>query len=456
MKVKSDMLGNERIGKLIIKLSFPAMIALIVCSLYNIVDTIFLGKGVGTLAIGALTIVNPIQGIIMAIAVLFGMGASSIISRHLGSGAVEEANKVLGNAMISVLVVSLFMTLFGLLLLDPVLHFFGATESILPYAKSYMSIILLGCVFLSFTMSMNNVLRAEGNAKQAMIVMILGAVLNIILDPIFIFGLNLGVRGAAIATVISQFISFLYILNYFHKKSNLTVKIKYLLPNIFIITSIVTIGFSSFVRNISVSILAIIMNNTLATLGGDDIIAIYGIVSRILMFVCLPFYGVVQGIQPIIGYNYGADKKERVYETIKKSLKLNLAIGICGFIVVMLFAIQIISLFTNDSQIIKDGARILRIILLMTPIIGIQTIGSSLFQALGKAKEALFLTMLRQVVLLIPLVLVLPMVLSNQLLGVWIAFPISDFFATCITSIYLLKELKELKKNHVNIESYIA
>jgi putative MATE family efflux protein len=439
------MLENEKISKLLLKLSLPATIGMIVNALYNVVDTIFIGKGVGALAIGGLTIALPIQMVIMAFALMIGIGAASAVSRSLGAKDIERADYVAGNSFLAITIISGLAVVFGYIYLEPLLILFGATETLLPFAKDYMSIILIGSIFFSFTMSANNLVRAEGNAKDSMNIMLIGTGLNIILDPVFIFGFKLGIKGAALATIISQFVSFLYIIYYLYGgKSSLKVKLHHLKPKYDILKEIFTVGFSSFARNIAGSILSIIVNNSLKFYGGDIAISILGIVNRVIMFLYLPLFGVVQGMQPIVGYNYGAKKYDRVKETIKISMLTTVGLATLGFIVGELIPEPILRLFTNERDIILRGTPVLRIIISMTPIIGIQIIGAALFQALGKAIPSLILTLLRQVILLTPLVIILPRIMDNHLLGVWLSFPVADLLSTLVTVVILKREMSNI------------
>jgi len=445
MKQLTARLGEEKISKLLVNLSLPATIGMMVNALYNLVDTIFVGRGVGAIAIGGLTIAFPIQMVIMAFAQMIGIGAASAISRSLGAKDVEKADYVAGNSFLCIIVLSAIIAAIGLIFTEPMLRFFGSTETILPYAKDYITIILWGSIFFSFAVSSNNLIRAEGNAKIAMTAMLIGAILNMILDPIFIFVFKLGIKGVALATIISQFISFLFILKYLYSgKSSLKIKLHHLKPRIHIITEIFTVGFASFARMVTGSIVAIIVNNSLRIFGGDIALIIFGIVHRVIMFLFMPLFGVVQGMQPIVGFNYGAKKLDRVKEAIKLSLFTITAIATFGWLMAELFPFEIISVFTRDAEVIEKGSTIMRIVLSVIPVIGIQIVGATLFQSLGKAIPSLILSLLRQVLLFIPLVLILPRVLGLGLLGIWIAFPAADILSVILTTLFLRSELKKM------------
>jgi len=444
MNKHSILLGTENIKKLLIKLSLPATVGMIVNALYNLVDTIFIGRSVGYIGIAGLSVSFPIQMMLMAFSFMVGIGASSAVSRNLGSGNLEKAEKIAGNSYVMITIIVTFIVIIGYSFTDSLLRIFGATETILPYARDYIQIILAGSIFFSFAMSSNNLIRAEGNAKIAMFAMIIGTGLNIILDPIFIFGLNLGIKGAAWATVISQFISFVYILFYFISgKSSLKIKPHHLKLEMNIIKEILTIGLPAFVRQINGSILAIIMNNTLGTFGGDIAITVYGIINRVMMFLLMPLFGVVQGMQPIVGFNYGAKNFDRVKETVKLSIIYTTVIATFGWALAQLFPDFIISVFTSEEKVIQLGSEAIHYVFLVIPVIGVQIISGALFQALGKAKPAFVLSVLRQMIILIPLVIILPR-LGFGLTGVFIAFPISDVISSAISAFILKHEIDKL------------
>jgi len=441
----SARLGEEKINKLLVNLSLPATIAMMVNALYNLVDTIFVGRGVGALAIGGLTIAFPIQMVIMAFAQMIGIGAASAISRSLGAKNIARANYVAGNSFLCVIILSSIIAAIGLTFTEPMLRFFGSTETILQYAKDYITIILWGSIFFSFAMSSNNLIRAEGNAKVAMTSMLIGAILNMFLDPIFIFIFKMGIKGAALATIISQFISFTYILKYlFSGKSSLKIKLHHLKPKTHIIIEIFTVGFATFTRQVTQSIVAIIVNNSLRIFGGDIALIIVGILHRITMFLFMPLFGIIQGMQPIVGFNYGAKKFDRVREALKLSLLAATTIATLGWLMAELFPFLILSIFTGNKEVIEIGTPVIRIVISMVPVIGIQIVGAALFQSLGKAIPSLILSLLRQVLLFIPLIIILPRVLGLGLLGIWVAYPVADFMSAILTTLFLRNELKKM------------
>lgn len=442
-------LGTESIGKLLFKFSVPAITGMIVNALYNIVDRMYIGhiKGVGTDALSGLAITFPISVIIMAFGMLVGIGASAVISIRLGEKNKDAADNILGNAVILITIISLVLGLFGVLFLDKLLILFGASGNNIPYAKTYIQIILIGAVFQNIGFGINNIIRAEGNPKMAMLTMIFGAIINIILDPIFIFVFNMGIQGAAIATIISQVFNTLWVLKYFtFKNSGSILKIRKanLKINTHIVKDIFAIGIAPFSMQIASSLVAILYNKGLGTYGGDRAIAAMGILNSISMLIFMPIFGISQATQPIIGYNYGAKLYPRVLKVLKLAIIYATYISIIGFIGVQLFAKPLIGAFVgNKPELINLGARGLRIDLIVLPILGFQIIGASYFQAINEAKTSMLLSILRQVIVLIPLIFILP--LFYKLDGLWFSQPCADVISTALTSFFLFKSIKKLK-----------
>lgn len=449
MNERNQMLETGDIKKTLFKLSLPAIIGLLVSALYNIIDGIFIGKGAGPLAFGALTIAFPIQMVLTAVAQMIGMGASSVYSRSLGEKNYEKAETVVGNAFLSNIVLGILMVCIGLIFIDTLLILFGATPEIMPYAKDYVSVILVGSIFSQFAMSTNSLIRAEGNAKAAMFTMLIGAVMNTILDPIFIFGFDMGIKGAAIATSSAQFFSFLFVIFYLKgDKTNMKPKAHHFKPNKSILNQIFSIGFSSFARQIASSFVAILLNHSLKMYGGNDAFAIYGAAYKILMFLMMPLFGIVQGVQPLIGYNYGARQMDRVNKSIKYAIIGTTVFATTSVLFGMIFPKQLMGLFLNDPKLVDESATVLRIILSLLPVIGIQAVGGSVYQSIGKVIPSLVLSALRQVILFAPLLIILPRIITPSLLGVWLTFPMSDGISTIITGIMLKKEMNLMAKQN--------
>lgn len=447
---RSKQLGEERVSVLLWKFSLPAVVGMLVNALYNIVDRIFVGNGVGILAISATTVAFPISTIIMAFGMLIGIGAAATVSIRLGQGKKDEAEHILGNALILVIIVSLLVTLFGLLFLEPLLKIFGASAEVMPMAKQFISIILIGAVLQNIGFGLNNLIRSQGDPKTAMITMLIGAILNTIFNPIFIFGLKIGIRGSALATIVSQSVCSIWVLTYFIRgKGLLKLKSRYLKPQLHIVRQIFSIGMSPFLMQLAASVITIVLNNSLAAFGGDNAIAAMGIINSIAMLILMPVFGINQGVQPIIGYNYGANNFQRVKKALKLAIIAATVITTTGFICVELMPKIIISLFNRSEELLVLGSKGIRIYLMMLPIIGFQVVSSNYFQAIGKAKVSIFLSLSRQVILLLPLLLILPHLFDLN--GVWSAGPASDFIASLLTGLLLLRELKTLDRAHNNL-----
>jgi putative MATE family efflux protein len=443
------VLDTDNISKILLKMSLPAIIGMVFMALYNIVDTIFVGKGVGALGIAGIAIVFPIQMITMSVGQMLGIGGASLVSRSLGNKNIKKANITLGNVIITILFLSAPITILGTIYIDKLLLLFGSTATIIPYAKAYMGIVILAAPLVGISMALNNMLRADGKAKIAMFTMIIGGLTNVVLDAIFIFGFKMGIQGAAWATFISHIVTSSFLFYYIlARKSSLTIKLKYLRPNINIQKEILGIGIAVFIRQAAGSILIAVMNKTLSVYGGDLAIAAFGILFRLVMLTTTPMIGIAQGVQPVAGFNFGAKKYGKTKEAIKIATIWATIAGCIGFIVLFTFARLFMSAFTNDIQVIKIGTDALRIIILAIPIVGFQIIGSSIFQALGKILPAFVLSLSRQVLFLIPLVLILPH--YYHLSGIWGAFPIADILSAILTFLMLRPLWKKLSINKNN------
>ncbi len=443
MEEKSDFLGREDIKKLLFKLSLPGIIAMVVQAFYNVVDTFFVAKAYGAeesiLAIGGLTVAFPIQMILIGIAILLGTGSASVISRALGAKEIERARRALGNVYSAGLVFGVLFFALSFFDLSPILKAFGATEGIMPFAVDYIRVILGGAITCILGISIQNIVRAEGNARFSMNAMLLGAGLNIVLDPVLIFGFGMGVRGAAIATVFAQGVSALWLLHYFLAgKSAVNFGFEMLKPDIGILKEISAIGAGPFVMDISQSITIIFVNTALAIYGGDVAIAVFGLIFRLFSFVFMPLMGMSFGLQPIAGYNHGAGKPERVVKAVKIAARGAFYFGTAGFLVMFLFPQQLLSIFSSDPALLDLGKTAMRIFVFGMPLVGINIIGSTLFQALGRAKPSFILSVSRPVLFLLPMVILLPRL--YELNGVWAAFPVSDLMAFILTLLFLLRE----------------
>jgi putative MATE family efflux protein len=445
----SKQLGEEKVSKLLLKFSIPAIVGMLVNALYNVVDRIFIGNSVGSLGIAGITIGFPIMLVIMAFAMLIGIGANSLISIRLGEKKKEEADLILGNAMVLLISTAVIISAIGLIFLEPLLRTFGASEAVLPYAKDYLGIILWGTVAQTIGFGMNNFIRAEGNPRIAMYTMLIGAILNTILDPIFIFIFGWGIKGAAIATVLSQVVSAAWVLYHFlGGKSTLKVHVKNLKLRLPIVIKIITLGAAPFLMQLAASLLNAIMNKSLTLYGGDVAVSGMGIVMSITMLVLMPIFGINQGSQPIIGYNYGALKFDRVKETLKLAIIAATTVATIGFIATRVFPTQLVAIFNRqDESLLVFGTRALKVFLIFLPIIGFQIVSANYFQAVGKPKHASFLSLSRQVLILIPAMLILPRFYGLE--GVLMAGPVSDLTSSVITGIFLIIEMKHLDARHL-------
>jgi putative MATE family efflux protein len=446
MAVTSEELGNKEIKSLLIKQAVPASIGILFMSVNILVDTIFVGQWIGSLAIAAVTVVLPMTFFISSLGMAVGIGGSSVLSRALGSGDKEKAEKTFGNQIMMTTVLAVLFVLLGILFSEEMLLLFGAQGNIVPLAQEFFFPIIISVPFLALSMMGNTVIRAEGKAKYAMFAMIIPAFVNILLDILFIKFWNMGMFGAALATAISYFMCFLFILWFFIYKSELRLKWHHLKFHVPLVKEISSLSFVTFSRQGVVSLLAIILNHTLYTYGGEHSVVIYGIISRMLMFALFPVLGITQGFLPIAGFNYGANNHKRVKETIFISIKYAAILATLIFVGILVFTKEIVSVFTTDEAVLAETPNALRWVFAASPIIAIQLIGSAYFQAAGKARKALFLTLTKQGFFLIPLVLILPHFFG--IFGAWIAFPISDVLSTLITYYFLNKEIKTVLTSH--------
>ena len=440
-------LGEAPIGKLLLQYSVPAIIGMIVNALYNIVDRMFIGNipNIGSLAITGVGITMPIMTIILAFGMLIGIGATANISLNLGKGNRPTAEKLLGNAFTLSIIVGLAIAIVGTICANPILNLFGASENTLFYAKEYLNIILLGCTFNILSFSLNSTVRADGNPKMSSLTMVIGCGTNIILDYVFIFIFNLGVKGAALATIISQAITFFIILYYYTAgNSNLKLKIENFKLKKHLVTMTFAIGIAPFATQIANSLVQVIANNALKTYGSDLAIGAMTVISSLNIVFMMPIFGINQGCQPIIGFNYGAKKYKRAKETFKYATIAACVICIIGFTIIQCFPMQIINLFNNDPELTNLAMKGIRIYLLMMPIVGINIVATSYYQSIGKAKISMFVSLLRQVILLIPFTIILPKFIGLD--GVWAAGACADSLSVIITLILLRKEFKQLDK----------
>lgn len=452
MAKHSVSLGTESISKLLIQQAVPASIGILVMSLNMIVDTIFVGRWLGPLAISAITVVIPVTFFIGAIGLAVGIGGTSVLSRALGADDHDKALKVFGNQITLTLLSSGLLACIGLIFQHQLIEFFGADESFKELALTYYRIVLYGIVMLAMCMMGNNVIRAEGKPKFAMYAMMLPAIGNIFMDWILIKVFDMGMEGAAWATFISYAMCFAFIFWFFMVKSELRLTLQSFFLNRNMVKEINALSFVTLARQGTIAVLTVLLNNVLITHGDALDVASYGIISRMLMFALFPVIGVNQGFLPIAGYNYGARKFDRVRESINTSIKYSGALALLIFIIIMAFPSEIVSIFisnsdgmdaatlANNAEILERTPTALRWVFAATPVIVIQLIGASYFQAIGRATPALLLSLTKQGFFLIPLLFILPPMIG--ILGVWIAFPIADVLSTLLTGYYLNKAVR--------------
>jgi putative MATE family efflux protein len=439
MAITDEELGTKDIKELLIKQAAPASIGILFMSLNILIDTIFVGRWIGSLAIAVVTVVFPITFLISSLGMAIGVGGGSVLSRALGAKNREKAKTTFANQIIMTFLLASIFVILGIFFSRELLLFYGAKGDIMAPATVFLFPIIISVPFLALSMMGNNIIRAEGQATYAMVSMIIPAIINIALDVVFIKLMDLGIYGAALATAISYFTCFLFILWFFIYKTELKLQIQHFKFNFPITKEITSLSFVSFSRQGVVSILAIILNHTLYSYGGEHSIIVYGIISKTLIFALFPVLGITQGFIPIAGYNYGAEKYARVKESIEISIKYAALFASLVFVVILYYATPIIAMFTTDVKVIADAPNALRWVFAASPVIAAQLIGAAYFQAAGEAKKALLLTLSKQGFFLIPLVLVLPNFFG--IFGVWVAFPIADVLSTLLTGYFLRKEM---------------
>ncbi len=453
MNEKTQQLENKTIPQLLLNFSIPAIIGMMANSLYMIIDRLFVGNVVGADAIAGMSVTMPISFIIMAFGMLVGIGGGALVSIRLGEQKKEEAENILGNALSLLLIISVFVSGILLLTLDNLLTHFGASPQILPYGKQFISIILFGSIFQYISFGLSAIIRAEGNPRIAMFTLLINAGINIILDFVFIYWLGYGLQGTAVATVISQAISASWVLLHFRgPNSVLKLRLKYMALRLDLIKDIAAIGMAPFFMQMAASVIIILLNQKLGHYGGDAAIGAYGIISTVIMFIIMPIFGINQGSQPIIGYNYGARNYDRVKQTLKLAIVVATLILSLGFIALELFPRALLGAFTTDEELLKIGVHGMRLWILGLPLVGFQAVSANFFQAIGKAGKSMILSLLRQVIILIPLILILPHFWGLD--GVWYAGPLSDLLAALITAVFLLAEIKLLDRQQtvINLE----
>ncbi len=443
-KESTTALGTENIWRLLLQYAIPSVIAMTATSLYNITDSIFIGHGVGALAISGLAITFPLMNLGAAFGSLVGVGASTLMSLRLGQKDYDSANRILGNVFVLNLILGIVYSIIVLAFLDPILYFFGASDATIPYAHDYMLIISLGNLVTHMYLGLNALLRTIGKPQKAMLITILSVVINAILTPIFIYGFKLGIQGAAIATVLSQTAMLLWQINIFNNKKNVI----HLKKNTFrlkrkIVIDSLAIGLSPFSMNLASSAIVIIINQSLTKHGGDLAVGAFGIINRVMFLFVMVVLGLNQGMQPIAGYNYGARQYERVTQVLKHTIFLATGVMILGFLVGQFFPHAVASVFTSDEKLITIAITGITIVFITFPIDGFQMVTSNFFQSIGKPGKAIYLSLTRQVLFLLPCLLILPTLFGVK--GVWMSMPIADVIAGINAGYLLFREFKKTK-----------
>ena len=444
-------MGTERIPKLLKQYAVPAIIAMTASSLYNMVDAIFIGHGVGPYAISGLALTFPFMNLAAAFGTLVGVGASTMASMLLGQKNYDIARKVLGNVVVLNFIIGLLFTIVALVFLNPILYFFGASENTISYAREYMEIILAGNVITHIYFGLNSLLRSAGHPKKAMAATIMTVLLNAVLDPLFIFTFDMGIRGAAVATILAQIVALILVVVWFCDKRELI----HFERGIFrlekrIVKDSIVIGLAPFLMNFVACFVVIIINMRLKTYGGDLAIGAYGIVNRISFVFIMIVSGLTQGMQPIAGYNYGARQMSRVYEVLKKTLLYATVVLTVGFLIGELCPGLVVAIFTDDPELVEKSIKGMRLVVGMFPLVSLSMVIGNFFQSIGKPKQAIFLSLSRQVVFLIPSLWILPMFFD--IAGVWVSFMVSDFLASVVAVILLLNFIRK-NKPHEQLQS---
>ena len=451
MNSNNEFLGTEKISKLLFRLAIPAVTAQIVNMLYNMVDRIYIGHidVIGADALTGLGICNPLIIAVSAFAALVCMGASPIVSRYMGAGDNQKAEKVIGTSASVLIIIAILLTAVMEIFRTPLLYTFGASDTTIKYASDYLRIYAIGTVFVQITLGLNTFITAQGFAKTGMLTVIIGAVLNIILDPIFIFAFDMGVSGAALATIISQFVSAFWVVSFLcGKKSILKLRVSNMKPDGKILATSMTLGISPFVMQITESILFLSFNSSLLKYGGDIAVGAMTILTSIMQFCMLPLTGFTQGAQPILGYNLGAKNPARLKETFMLLLKVCLVYSTVLWFLIMLFPNAIAGIFTSDAALKDYAAWAMRIYMAGTFMFGAQVSCQMAFVSLGNAKYSIFLAVLRKIILLIPLIFILPNILTaDKSMAVFLAEPVSDIIAAITTSTLFFVQFKKLLKS---------
>lgn len=444
----TNKLATENIGKLIWTYSLPAIVGTVIMSLYNIVDRIFIGQGVGPLAISGLALTFPFMILLMAFGMLVGAGSATRISITLGENNKEKAEKILANAIILTFIISGTVVIISYIFMSDVLRLLGGTPKTIRYAEDFMRIIIPGGIFSALSFGFNNIMRASGHPKKAMYTMIICAIINAVLDPIFIFGFHWGIQGAAIATNISYIVGTVWVLTHFLKPtSNIRFYRKNFKLEKNIILSIISIGMSPFSIQLATCFVVVLVNTTLLHYGGDLAIGAFGIINSVITLIIMFIIGLNQGTQPIVGYNYGAKRYGRMFKTLRYAIIVATCMTTIGFIIGTFLPSAVVALFTHDVELQVIASKALRISVMLFPIIGSQVVITNFFQSIGKAKISIFLSLTRQFLFLIPCLLILPPMFG--LTGTWSAMPVSDGLSSIVAYFTIYFYIRKFKTKSI-------
>jgi putative MATE family efflux protein len=444
MSNKSLTLGTKSIGSLLLHYSLPAIIAMTASSLYNMMDSMFIGHGIGSMALAGLSATFPFMNLGAAFGAMVGAGASTVVSVKLGQQDYDSANRAMGNVILLNVGIGLLFSVVCLAFLDPILYFFGASDNTIGYARDYMVVILLGNIITHLYLGLNSVLRSSGHPREAMNVTLLTVALNFVFNYLFVFVIHWGIRGVAIGTILAQTMGLFMVMRYFLKPTSvLKFKTAYLRFSSKISGQILSIGLAPFCMNALACVVVTLINTGLQTHGGDLHVAAYGIDNRIVFFFVMMNMGFNQGMQPIAGYNYGAKKYDRVLEVFRYTLYCVVAFGALGWVACQFIPEWIVAMFSTDVQLNELSSYGLRILTCLLPLIGFQMVCTNLYQSIGKAKIAIFLSTTRQLLFLIPFLLILPNYFGTD--GVWWSLPMSDGLSVLVVSVMIVKLIRELK-----------
>lgn len=443
-----NVLAEKPVGSLLMQYAIPAIVAMAASSVYNIIDGIFIGQGVGAEAIMGLALTGPLMSLTAAFGAMVGVGAATLMSVKLGQKDYGTAQKILGNVVIMNLTLGIVLGLLLLVFINPILRFFGASDVTLPYARNFMSIILVGNVVTHMFLGLNALLRSTNRPQKAMCATIGTVVLNCILAPIFIFVLGWGIRGAATATIMAQMIMLTWQLRLFSNKDELIHLNRSIIKlDVKIVKESLLVGLPQFLINLCACLVAAMMTRSLTTYGGDMAVGAFGICNRFILFIVMVVIGLNQGMQPIAGYNFGARRYDRVLGVLSKALIFGSVITLTGFVIGVFFPTPFVSVFAKDSpQLIKLSAHALSCMVMMFPIVGIQIVSTAFFQSIGYAPKSIFLSLTRQLIFLVPAIFILPHLYADPLEGLWHAAPVADGLASVLAITLLVLQVKKFKK----------